>query len=438
MPGARERLEAVLARLEARAGHELVYTRLYPQTARAAADAADARQVAGAPLGPLDGLIVSIKDIFDVAGEPTLAGSVIRKGAEPAIQDAEIVKRLRRAGAVILGKTACNEFCFTSDGVNPHYGTPGNAADPARIPGGSSSGAGVAAGEATCDIAIGSDTGGSVRIPAALNGVVGFKPTASRTPLDGVFPLSPTLDSVGPLARSVQLCADADAVMTGLVPTPLTPTHLAGKRFAMPPISLLVETDDAIATAFEHALAALQDRGAVLVNCEIDDLLEAMDELTEPASIASIEAAQIHAGWLRAVRAGQSVNVDPRTTQTLLRRLDFPLPAFESILARRGELAAAMQARLSGVDALVLPTVPIFAPAIAQMADPQISDLVEYLLLRNTQVVNQFDMTAISLPLPNLPLPAGLSLVGRHGDDRNLLALAASVETLLAQAASSA
>ena len=139
--------------------------------------------------GPLDGAIVSIKDLLDVAGEPTLAGSLMRRDAAPAAEDALVVKRLRRAGAVIVGKTAMTEFAFTALGINPHYGTPGNAADPALIPGGSSSGAGVSAAEGTSEIAIGSDTGGSVRVPAALNGVVGFKPTARRVPLDGAFPL---------------------------------------------------------------------------------------------------------------------------------------------------------------------------------------------------------------------------------------------------------
>ncbi|MGN6144609.1 MAG: amidase family protein, partial [Mesorhizobium sp.] len=220
MPSSRDRLEEILNRLQARAGDERVFTRLYIEPARAAADAADARRKAGFTLGPLDGVIVSIKDLFDVAGEPTLAGSVLRRTAPPAEADAAVVMRLRRAGAAIIGKTAMTEFAFTAIGDNPHTGTPGNAADASLIPGGSSSGAGVSAAEGTSEIAIGSDTGGSVRIPAALNGVVGFKPTARRVPLSGAFPLSPTLDSIGPLARSVAQCAAADAVMAGEEWTP--------------------------------------------------------------------------------------------------------------------------------------------------------------------------------------------------------------------------
>ncbi|WP_292389192.1 amidase family protein, partial [Mesorhizobium sp.] len=175
MQSVRDRLEIILSRLANRAADEKVYVKQYAQAALAAADAADARQRAGVCLGPLDGVVVSIKDLFDVAGEPTRAGSAMLAGAQPAAQDAAIVRRLRQAGAVILGKTNMTEFAFTAIGDNLHYGTPGNAADASLIPGGSSSGAGVAVGEGSSQISIGSDTGGSVRIPASLNGVVGFK-----------------------------------------------------------------------------------------------------------------------------------------------------------------------------------------------------------------------------------------------------------------------
>ncbi|WP_287289971.1 amidase family protein, partial [Mesorhizobium sp.] len=228
MQSARDRLEAVLSRLAVRADNESVFVKLYPEAARAAADAADARRRAGVTLGPLDGTILSIKDLFDVAGEPTTAGSLLLGTAAPALRDAVIVRRLRQAGAVIFGKTNMTEFAFTAIGVNPHYGTPGNATDAGRIAGGSSSGAGVSVAEGTSEISIGSDTGGSVRIPAALNGVVGFKPTARRVPRDGVFPLSDTLDSIGPLARTVAECAAADAVMAGEEFAALVPLPLAG------------------------------------------------------------------------------------------------------------------------------------------------------------------------------------------------------------------
>lgn len=422
----RERLEVVLARLAARADGERVFLKLYAEEARAAADQSDARRRSGSSLGLLDGVIVSVKDAFDVAGETTLAGSIILREAPPATSDAEVVRRLREAGAVIIGKTNTNEFCFTSDGINPHYGTPGNARDPSRIPGGSSSGAAVSVAEGTSEIAIGSDTGGSVRIPAALNGVVGFKPTAHRMPRDGVFPLSPSLDSIGPLAASVEACAAADAVMAGHRSAGVLEQSLAGARIGLPPAELLEDVDSAILADFEATLSLLGRQGAILTECPIARLLAEMREVTREASIASIEAARIHAGWIRQ-GAGR---LDPRTSKPLSRRLDFPEETYRQMLRRREELAAQMDEQLRGFEALAMPTVPIFAPPIDQVtADP---DAVEYRLLRNAQVANQFDLTAISLPLPNLPMPAGVMLMARHGHDPKLLSLASATERLLA------
>ena len=205
MISTRDRLESILADPAARADNK-VFLKLYPEAARAEAEAADRRRRAGITLGPLDGKIVSIKDLLDVAGEPTTAGSAILRNATPALADAVVVRRLRQAGAVILGKTNMSEFAFDMLGRNPHYGMPLNATDATRIPGGSSSGAAVSVAMGSSEIAIGSDTGGSVRVPASLNGVVGFKPTAGRIPLEGAYPLSFTLDSIGPLACSVVEC----------------------------------------------------------------------------------------------------------------------------------------------------------------------------------------------------------------------------------------
>jgi aspartyl-tRNA(Asn)/glutamyl-tRNA(Gln) amidotransferase subunit A len=424
----RDRLEQILHRLEARAGDELVFSKLYRAAARAAADAADARKKAGVSLGPLDGTVVSIKDLFDVAGEPTLAGSLMLRDAPPASADAPVVARLRRAGAVILGKTAMTEFAFTAIGDNPHHGTPGNAADPARIPGGSSSGAGVSAAEGSSDIAIGSDTGGSVRIPAALNGVIGLKPTARRVPLAGAFPLSPTLDSIGPLARNVAECAAADAVMAGEEPEALRPLPLSGLRIGVPRGILFGDTEAEVAEAFEDCIRKLELTGAAVSDISIDDLLAGMRAATKRASIAAMEGAEIHADWLA---AGAKTPVDPHVSGPLSRAAAIPAPVYIRTLRRRGELVATMDERLSHFDALALPTVPILAPPIAAMAGEAVRDRAEGLLLRNTQVANQFDLCAISLPMPGSGLPAGLMLVARGGHDRRLLAMAGAVEAML-------
>ncbi|TGP54014.1 amidase [bacterium M00.F.Ca.ET.230.01.1.1] len=429
MQSVRDRLENILSRLANRAADEKVYTKLYAEAARAAADASDARRKAGVSLGPLDGRIVSIKDLFDVAGEPTAAGSLIHAGAAPARRDAVIVQRLRQAGAVILGKTNMTEFAFTAIGDNPHYGTPGNAADASLIPGGSSSGAGVGVGEGTSDISIGSDTGGSVRIPASLNGVVGFKPTARRVPLRGAFPLSMMLDSIGPLARSVADCAIADAIMAGEEPAALQPVPLATLRIGVPRGVLFGETQGEVAEAFEACIDRIGQGGARAADLSIDDLIAEMRAATKRGTIASMEGAEVHADWLA---NGASVPVDPHVTGPLSRALSVPASAYIRTIRRRAELVAAMAERLEAIDVLALPTVPMVAPSIAAMAgDEALRDWTEGLLLRNTQVANQFDLCAISLPMPGTKLPAGLMLVGRHGKDRRLLAIAAAVEVLL-------
>src|SRR5271169_5253032 len=212
---ARERLDAALAKIADPQGEGArACLTIYREQALAAAEASDAQARNGISLGPLDGAIVSIKDLFDVAGEVTRAGSkLIAAEAKPAERDAPIVRRLRQAGAAIVAKTNMTEFAFSGIGANPHFGTPGNPADRRRVPGGSSSGGAVAAADDFCEIAIGSDTGGSTRIPAALCGIVGFKPSRQRISTDGAFPLSTTLDSIGPMAKTVAHCANADAVM---------------------------------------------------------------------------------------------------------------------------------------------------------------------------------------------------------------------------------
>ncbi len=224
----RDRLEQALSRIADPNGEGArACLTVYADRARAAADAADARTARGTSLGPLDGAIVSIKDLFDVAGEPTRAGSkILAEEAAPAVADAVAVQRLRAAGAVIVAKTNMTEFAFSGIGANPHFGTPGNPRDRKRVPGGSSSGAPITVADGMSEIAIGTDTGGSVRVPAALCGLVGFKPSRQRVPTDGAFPLSKTLDSIGPIARSVTECAKADAVMAGEDFTPLEPVAL--------------------------------------------------------------------------------------------------------------------------------------------------------------------------------------------------------------------
>jgi len=261
----RDRLEEALTRIADPKGEgRRACLTLYTEAARAAADAADARAHAGVTLGPLDGAILSIKDLFDVKGEPTRAGSKVLADAPPANADAVVVQRLRSAGAVIVAKTNMSEFAFTAMGINPHYGTPGNPADRTRVPGGSSSGAAVAVADGMCEIAIGSDTGGSTRMPASFCGVTGYKPSKFRIPTDGAFPLSYTLDSIGPLAKTVRQCAAADAVLAAEAPWAVEPTALAGLRLGIPQGLLLRDLDSTVTARFAAATEMLNRAGARL------------------------------------------------------------------------------------------------------------------------------------------------------------------------------
>ncbi|MCG6121763.1 MAG: amidase [Microvirga sp.] len=429
MTDIRDALETVLARLEARAGDETVFTRVYAQQARAAADAADARRAAGVTLGPLDGRIVSIKDLFDVRGETTTAGSVVLQGRPPAERDAPIVARLRRAGAVIVGKTNMSEFAFSGIGINPHYGTPGCAADPTRVPGGSSSGAGVAVGEGTSEISIGTDTGGSIRIPASLNGVVGYKPTTGRVPTTGAFPLSYALDSIGPLAHSVADCVATDAVMRGVEPAPVAPLPVAGLRIGAPRGRMFTQTEDVVAQGFEASLSRLSAAGARVVDVDVEDLLEEMGRIMGAAPLVAIEAAAVHSERSEADFA----RMDPLVVARIRMGADLKAAQYIRLMRERDALIAAMDARMAPFDALALPSTATTAVPLA----PLLADFDAYmkanvLMLRNTTWGNQFDLCGVSLPMPDMARPAGFMLLGRRGRDESLLAVAAGVEPLFA------
>ena len=429
MSGARDRLEVALSRIADPAGEGArACLTVYSQTARAAADAADARAKAGISLGPLDGAIVSIKDLFDVAGEVTRAGSaILAEEDRPATRDAPIVQRLRAAGAVIVAKTNMTEFAYSGIGANPHFGTPGNPADRARVPGGSSSGGAVAAADGMCEIAIGSDTGGSTRIPAALCGIVGFKPSRQRVPTQGAFPLSYTLDSIGPMARSVRECADADAIMAGEEAAPLEPAPLADLRIGLAQGAPLDRLDETVSKRFPAALNRLEKSGARL-SAEKLPLLDAMAEVNAKGGILPVEALAIHRERL----ARRAAAIDPNVRVRLERAQKISAADYVDMLRERTVLVRAMDARLADIDVLAMPTTPIVAPPLADLATPDSFARQNAMVLRNTTSWNFFDCCAISLPLPGAGLPCGLMLVARNGQDRRLFRIAAAVEQALA------
>jgi len=424
----RDRVEEALARIGDPKGEGArACLTVYAESARAAADAADARAKAGISLGALDGAIVTIKDLFNVAGEPTRAGSRIMADAPPADADAPVVRRLRAAGAVIVAKTNMSEFAFSGVGMNPHYGTPGNPADRSRVPGGSSSGAVVAAADHMCEIAIGTDTGGSTRIPAALCGIVGFKPSQWRVPTEGAFPLSYMLDSIGPLARTVADCARADAVMAGDEGATLEPAPVAGLRLGIPRGMLLKDFDNTVGTRFGAAKKKLAD-GGVRLSDEPMPLFDAMVAVNAKGGFAPAEAYSIH----RESITRRANEFDPNVRARIERGMKLSAADYVEMARERVQLVRALDAQIAHLDALVLPTTPITAPTIAEMEDTHAFNSKNMLLLRNTSTWNFFDMCAISIPIPGSGLPVGLMLVAWNGHDRRLFEIAAGIERLFA------
>ena len=425
----RERLDQALARIDDAAGEGArACLTVYRAAAKAAAEAADGRAKAGISLGPLDGAIVTIKDLFDVAGEVTRAGSkLVAEEGKPAVEDAVVVRRLRSAGCVIVAKTNMTEFAFSGVGANPHFGTPGNPADRARIPGGSSSGGAVAAADGMCEIAIGSDTGGSTRVPAALCGIVGFKPSRQRVPTAGVFPLSRSFDSIGPMARSVAECAHADASMAGEAPRALDPAPLINLRIGVAQGLPLERLEDSIATRFVAALDRLEKSG-VRLSEENLPLLDQMAEVNAKGGVIPAEAFAIHRDRL----ARRADAIDPNVRARLERAATIPAHDYIDMTRARGDLVRAMDARLADLDVLAMPTTPIVAPLMSEVAAPDEFARRNAMVLRNTTMWNFFDCCAISLPLPrDGSLPAGLMLVARNGHDHRLFRIAAAVERLL-------
>ncbi len=406
-----------------------VFLKTYDEQARASADAADLRRAHGMTHSPLDGVIVSVKDLFDVQGDVTTAGSIILKDQPPATQNAPVVQRLLQAGAVIIGRTNMSEFAFSGVGINPHYGTPGNAADKSRVPGGSSSGAGVSATEGTSQIAIGTDTGGSIRIPAALNGCVGFKPSAQRVPKAGAFPLSWMLDSVGPLAKSVADCFAADSVLAGRPFEKLIGADLGAVTLGLPdgPLQSIIAPD--VHAAFEKARDRLARAGVRFVTFPYADLVERLDRMQGTMPLAAIEAAAVHASFLD----GRKGDYDPRVHARISGGRQATAVEYILKARERAALIAEFNQRMENIDALFTPSTAITAPTIAETnASDEAFFATNGKLLRITMLGNLLDTCGVSLPAPDITgMPVGLLLSAVNGQDIRLLKIAAAVEKAL-------
>ena len=424
----RELIEQVLARIGDPAGEGArTFVKVYSESARIAADAQDRLRKAGYVASPLAGLPVSVKDLFDIAGEQTLAGSKALGDLTPAERDAPAIARLRAAGAVLIGRTNMTEFAFSGVGINPHYGTPGNPHDRSLIPGGSSSGAAVSVGDGQAVVAIGTDTGGSVRIPAAFCGIAGFKPTQFRVPRDGVTPLSTSLDSIGPLAGSIACCAIADAVMAGEPPVAPEPIPIEAMRLAVPQSFVLDGLSPEVANAFEAACNALARSGARIVDIPLKELAE-LPGINAGGGFAPIEAY----AWHQPLLARRAEEYDQRVRTRIERAAGMSAVDYIRLLAARADLIARVTAATAGFDALLIPTVAIAAPPIAAFERDDDYRHLNALILRNTSVINFLDGCAATLPIASAGAPVGLMVAGMHGADHRLLALARGIEAALA------
>ncbi|MGE4086407.1 MAG: amidase [Vicinamibacterales bacterium] len=420
--------ESALERIADPAGEgQRTFVRVFRDQALAAADAADALRRAGVAPSPLAGIPVSVKDLFDVAGVTTLAGSVVLADRPPATADATAVARLRAAGAVILGTTNMVEFAYGAHGVNPHYGTPRNPFDRAtgRIPGGSSSGAAVAVADGMGAVGLGTDTAGSVRMPAALCGIVGFKPTARRVPLTGVVPLAYSLDSVGPLAPTVACCATVDAILAGAAPAGLPAMPVAGLRIAVPRTVVRDGLDDHVAACFEAALSRLSVAGARVAEIDFPEL-EAVRDVHLKSFWSAVESYH----WHRDLLARDAARYDPSVAARLRRGADVSGADYVEATRRRAALIAAADARTAPFDAVAMPTMPEVAPPVAAFdgaPDTWPARLDSY--RRNTSLGNFLDRCAVTLPChPPGTGPVGFMLMGETMGDRRLLAIAHAVE----------
>jgi aspartyl-tRNA(Asn)/glutamyl-tRNA(Gln) amidotransferase subunit A len=394
-----------------------------------AAEAMDQLRSANAAPSRYAGIPVSIKDLFDIRGQITRAGSRALEDSPPAETDAVVVARLRRAGFIVIGRTNMTEFAYSGIGINPHFGTPKSSwqRSVGHVPGGSSSGAAVSVADQMAHGALGTDTGGSCRIPAAYNGIVGFKPTQRRVPLDGGVPLSFTLDSFGPLARSVGCCAVLDAVLADEPVVPLQPRPIKGMRLAVPTTLVLDQLDDEVARAFDRALELLSRQGAVIERIAVPEFLD-VGVMNANGGFAAAESY----AWHRYLIASKGDVYDHRVLARIMRGEGLSAADYVDLLNSRKSLIARSAARMAPYDAVILPTTANTPPRIADLADDKAFAKANLASLRNCTLINMIDGCAISLPCHREgEVPVGLMLAAAGGADRRIFELAAGMEAAI-------
>jgi aspartyl-tRNA(Asn)/glutamyl-tRNA(Gln) amidotransferase subunit A len=422
-----ERVEAALAAIAIHNAGTNAFITVDADGARAQARQADAERARGIDRGPLHGVPISIKDLIDIAGQATTAGSLVLAD-NLATTDAPVITRLREAGAVLIGKTNLHEFALGTTCEDSGFGPVRHPRDPSRSPGGSSGGSAVAVATGMSVMSVGSDTGGSIRIPASACGIVGLKPSLRDVPTDGVIPLSTTFDHVGPLTNTVEDAAALWRVLAARPTDTVATPDLSSLRFAVLDGYFLQPLESPVRDAFERTVVALRRAGAAIEKRSIAATASILDVYVR---VVLSEAAAWHARYLDT----RGDRYRPTVRARLLAGRNFTAVDYLSARESCDAFRVSVDLALHGVDALLLPTLPILAPTLGQ-DDIVIGDSsvpVRAAMLRNTQLFNMTGHPAISLPMrmPDGVLPAGVQFVGRLDRTSTLLAIAAACEKIV-------
>ena len=426
---AAETLDAIKAHPD-----QAIFTRLTEERARREAEKADARLRAGRSLGLLDGVLIGYKDLFDLEGIATRAGSVVLADGPAAKADAAVVTALQAAGMVTIGQLNMSEFAFSGLGINPHYGTPQNphSRDGHRIPGGSSSGSAVAVAAGLLPVALGSDTGGSIRIPAAFNGIIGYKATRGRYSMDGVFPLATSLDALGPLCRTVQDAIWVDAAMRGRVAPDVMRVGLPDVRFVIPETVFFDGAEPEVVAAFEAAVSRLEQAGARIRRQAFPQISEIFALMAAHGAMVTAEAYALHR---HRIEGPDAARMDPRVIIRAGMGKSITASGYIETLAARRRLIAEFNDAVGPGTLLLTPTLPHVAPLLAPLlTDDEVFFAINGKTLRNTLIGNFLDWCGVSMPCGtgHAGMPVGLLVSGLPGQDEPLRGVSLSVEQVLA------
>lgn len=423
--------QCLLSRIE-KSMDDRVFLEVVPERALAEAKTAAARYKAGRLLSPLDGVPVAWKDLYHVAGTRTTAGSILLKESAPQTADMPCVANAVAAGTVTIGKLNMTEFAYSGLGLNPHFGTAFNPNDreTPRSPGGSSSGSGAAVASRLVPIAIGSDTGGSVRVPASYNGTVGFKTSTGRIDKTGIVPLAATYDTIGPLARSVEDCILADMVMRGAAMSPVCRADLSDLKLFVPTNIVLNDAEPAVMENFERSLRALEARGVRIARGRFE-LLDVVSKLT--ADHGTIIAAESYAEYHEIADGEDGKRIDRRVLARMLMGKAMSARSLLEIQRTRAKVVPQVSAALDGA-LLVMPTTVITAPPIAPLeAGDDVFFRINTLTLRNTALTNVLDMCGVAMPngRDEKGLPTSFLVSAPWDEDERLLGAALAMEAIV-------